>query len=320
MEDFPIGYPRLFGDSSRSVVTRIQMAQRKKKVSWRRRPGVSRKEALRRISLRAIPDVARLGARPAPFLSVVRAASGTRGLAAMGDVISVATYNVHRWMGVSGRGTPDPARARAVIGELDVDVIALQEVLRSPDGEGPLESICDRLGLHLAFAVTRIHKRGQLGNAILSRFPISAASVIDISNSRIERRGALAAQFGDGAGRSFGAVATHLSLVNRTRERQVAALLAHPQFGAGPSVLLGDMNAWRRCKATRTLSDELEVHHNREWPASFPSGRPVLALDRVYAHNAKLLEVYTHNTASARRASDHLPVVAYVELGAPASD
>ena len=320
--NFLIGYSRRFGNSRRSPLDPTPldptpMAQRKKKPVFKRRAGESRKAALRRISLRAIPNVARLAERSAPFLSVVRAPRETPGVSAMGDVVSVATYNVHRWMGVSGRSAPDPTRAHAVISELDVDVIALQEVLRMQEGDGPLESICDRLGLHLAFAVTRMHKRGQLGNAILSRFPISAASVIDISNSRIERRGALTAQVGDGLGRMFGAVATHLSLVDRTRKRQVTSLLDHPLFEAGPSVLLGDMNAWRRCEATRTLRDELEVHHNRNWPASFPSGRPVLALDRVYAHNAKLLEVHTHDTANARRASDHLPVVAYVELVSP---
>ena len=52
-----------------------------------------------------------------------------------------------------------------------------------------MEGLCEGLGLHLAFAATRMHKRGELGNAILSRFPISAISVLDISLSRIERRG-----------------------------------------------------------------------------------------------------------------------------------
>ncbi len=311
---FPIGYSWRSGDSRRSPLDVNPMAQRKKKPAPRKRSKESRKDALRRISLRAIPNVARLTERSAPFLSVVRAPRETRGVSAMGEVVSVATYNVHRWMGVSGRSAPDPARAHTVISELDVDVVALQEVLWMKEGDGPLGSICDRLGLHFAFAVTRMHKRGQLGNAILSRFPISAASVIDISNSRIERRGALTAQVGDGLGRTFGAVSTHLSLVDRTRKRQVTSLLDHPLFEAGPSVLLGDMNAWRRCEATRALREELEVHHNRDWPASFPSGRPVLALDRVYAHNAKVLEVHVHDTANARRASDHLPVVAYVEL------
>ncbi len=232
----------------------------------------------------------------------------------MGSRVTVATYNVHRWTGMNGRSRPDPARAGFVISEMDADVFALQEVIRPFTGDDPLGSIADAMGLHLAFAVTRVHKRGQLGNAILSRFPISGISVLDISHSRLERRGALAAQFEGEDGERFGLVATHLSLVDRTRQRQVESLLDHPQFDAGPAVLLGDMNAWRQCAATRRLDEHLGKHHNERWPASFPAPRPMLALDRIYARGAKVVEVYSHDTPAARKASDHLPVVAEVEL------
>jgi endonuclease/exonuclease/phosphatase family metal-dependent hydrolase len=237
----------------------------------------------------------------------------------MAREITVATYNVHRWTGINGRAAPDPARAGFVISELDADVIALQEVLRPLGEEDPLERLADALGLHLAFAVTRQHKRGQLGNAILSRYPISGLSVLDISHSRLERRGALAAQF-DGAVCPFGLVATHLSLVDRTRHRQVRSLLEHPQLCSGPAMLLGDMNAWRRCRASRALDEVLRAHDNLRWPPSFPAARPVLALDRIYSRGAKVLDMHAHNTPSSRRASDHLPVIAHVELPEPAGE
>ena len=47
----------------------------------------------------------------------------------------------------------------------------------------------------------------------------------------------------------------------------------------------------------------------------FPAARPVLALDRIYARGANILAVSAHTSTAARRASDHLPVVASVELG-----
>lgn len=251
-----------------------------------------------------------------PYLCLVRSPALPIPPGEMQREVRVATYNVHRWAGLNGRGAPDPARAGFVISELDADVIALQEVLRPLRGEDPLEVLCEALGMHLAFAVTREHRRGQLGNAILSRFPMAAISVIDISFSRIERRGALATQFSSSTGR-LGVVATHLSLVDRTRRRQVNALLQNPQLNSGPAVLLGDMNAWRRCKATRELDEMLSAHHNQNWPSSFPSTRPVLALDRIYARGAKVLEVNTHDSPAAKRASDHLPVWARVELPLP---
>jgi len=231
----------------------------------------------------------------------------------MSRYVSVATYNVHRWTGLNGRRTPDPARAAFVISELDADVIALQEVLRPLDGDDPLELLCDALGMHLAFAATRQHKRGELGNAILSRFPMTSASVIDISHSRIEKRGALTARFEDPLG-SLSVVATHLSLVDRTRARQVESLLQHPRILTGPAVLLGDMNAWRRCKGSRQLDDALSKHNNLDWPSSFPALAPVLALDRVYTRGAQITSVETHDTPASRRASDHLPVIANIAL------
>jgi endonuclease/exonuclease/phosphatase family metal-dependent hydrolase len=94
----------------------------------------------------------------------------------------------------------------------------------------------------------------------------------------------------------------------------VHQLLDRPQL-QGPTVLLGDMNAWRRCPATRRLEDELtQMHHNEAWPPTWPAARPVLALDRVYARGARVARVRTHQSVAARRASDHLPVVATVDL------
>ena len=145
---------------------------------------------------------------------------------------------------------------------------------------------------------------------------MAAVSILDLSFSRIERRVAVAAQLAGEAG-GLAAVATHLALVDRTRRRQVKSLLEHPQLQSDPTILLGDMNAWRRCKATRTLDEQLRSHHNPEWPSSFPAARPVLALDRIYASGVKVKRLYAHDTAEARRASDHLPVVADIELPDP---
>jgi endonuclease/exonuclease/phosphatase family metal-dependent hydrolase len=262
-----------------------------------------------------------LGPMPEPHLCFVASPRRPIPPVIMSDYVRVATYNVHRWQGVNGRSRPDVARAGFVISELDADVIALQEVLRpfESEGEDPLGVLCDELDLHLAFAATRRHRRGQLGNAVLSRFPITAISVIDISHSRIERRGALAAHVGH-AGVGLGIVATHLSLVDRTRRRQVQTLLEHPQMNSGPAVLMGDMNAWRKCKGSQQLEDNLNLHHNINWPSSFPSGRPMLALDRIYTRGAGVVDVRHHDTPAARKASDHLPVVAELALEKVASD
>ncbi|MEX2204661.1 MAG: endonuclease/exonuclease/phosphatase family protein [Myxococcota bacterium] len=248
-----------------------------------------------------------------PYLATVRAPADPRESPGPTGSLEVATYNVHRWSGPRGGNAWAPEMAAEVIAELDSDVIALQEALRPFEAEDPLPALADSLGLYLAFASTRVHRRGELGNAILSRWPLTSVFTLDLSFSRLERRSAIAAQFARDE-HHVSIVATHLALVDRTRERQVRQLLDHPQL-QGPTVLLGDMNAWRRCPATRRLEDELtQLHHNEAWPPTWPAARPVLALDRVYARGARVARVRTHHSEAARRASDHLPVVATVDL------
>lgn len=249
-----------------------------------------------------------------PFLGLVRAPLYPCAPSPTGKELVVATYNIHRWTGSgSGNHGPDAERAAFVISELGADVLALQEVVRPFSGEDPLVRLADQLRLHVAFVTTRIHRLGELGNAILSRWPISSASLLDLNFSRIERRTAVAAQLSTDAG-PLSLVATHLAIVDRTRHRQVRHLLDHPNL-QGPVILLGDMNMWRtNDKATKALEAELPAYSEIDWPASFPAARPVLALDRIYARGAKVLEVRAHQSPAARRASDHLPVVARVSL------
>ena len=115
------------------------------------------------------------------------------------------------------------------------DVIALQEVMRPHQGEDPVAVLAERLGLHIAFAATRFHKRGELGNAILSRWPIASVSMLDLSYSRLERRVAIAAQF-QSEERVLDVVATHLALGDRTRDRKSTRLnSSHSSVSRMPS-------------------------------------------------------------------------------------
>lgn len=290
-------------------------------------PGKSARKAARKTARKAARKNARAEKRaqraavPAvhhlttPHLCLLRAPSVATATQPRGRNITVATYNVHRWTGLNGRGPMDPARAAFVISELNADVIALQEVMRPHRGDDPLIALADAMGLHVTFAATRVHKRGEIGNAILSRWPIGAVSMLDLSFSRLESRVAVSARFRfETTGLDI--ISTHLALADRTRHRQVRLLLDHPELRTEPTLLLGDMNAWRQCKATQTLDAEFDEHHNRNWPPSFPAAAPVFALDRVYARGVEVLEVNAHLTRAAQRASDHLPVVAQVRLPA----
>jgi len=248
-----------------------------------------------------------------PYVAVNRSPGESNGSLLPGKTFDVATYNVHRWTGLAGGRRWNPELAAEVIAELDADVIAVQEALRPFKSEDPLEWIADHLGLYLTFVSTRVHRLGELGNALFSRWPMSSVYMIDLTLSRLERRSAVVSEF-NGERRPLSIVATHLALLDRTRRRQVASILETERL-QGPAVLLGDMNAWRQCPASRSLDQEFMVlHDNLNWPPSFPSQRPVLALDRIYARDARVTSLRAHSTPASRRASDHLPVLATIEL------
>ena len=250
-----------------------------------------------------------------PYLAELHAAVPPMTEAVPSDRFRIATYNVHKWGGRRGGRSFMPEKAEAVLHELDADVIALQEVLRPFAGADPLIELADHLGYTMAFVCTRLHRRGELGNAVLARWPLAAAFAIDLSFGRMVQRSALAVQFrSDQAPLTI--AATHLAIADNTRARQVRSLLLHPQIARGPIILLGDMNAWRRkSAAAKHLDSEfLTRHHNTNWPASYPSVRPIMALDRAYARGAALENLRVHTSTAARKGSDHLPVVADVIL------
>jgi endonuclease/exonuclease/phosphatase family metal-dependent hydrolase len=207
---------------------------------------------------------------------------------------------------------PDPARAGFVISELGADLISLQEVLRPERGDDPLEALAEALGLHVVFAATRVHKRGEIGNAILSRWPIAGVSMLDLSYNRSRSASRSRRSSTPTASSSTSSPRTSRSPTARATARcdRCSITRACPQT---PTLLMGDMNAWRQCQATREL-ETLHEHHNHEWPASFPAASPVLALDRIYARGLKMIAIEAHDSRAARRASDHLPVVALVKL------
>ena len=105
----------------------------------------------------------------------------------MTRTIRVATYNIHRCRGLDGRTIP--ARVAEVIGAINPDVIALQEVIGAgPHGAGHAEELGALLGMGWVMAPVR-HLRGSLfGNVVLSRYPIRDHSQYDLSWKTCEPR------------------------------------------------------------------------------------------------------------------------------------
>ena len=224
--------------------------------------------------------------------------------------VSIVSYNIHLAIGRDRRY--EPQRILDVLQEIDADVIGLQEVQLGAGGFDMLHFLAEGLGFEAAPGPTLAHpKRGAYGNAVLSRHPIRAVRPIDLSVHRREPRGALDIELAC-PGRSLRVIATHLGLLPAERRTQIKSLLrAFEEDEAMTTVLIGDLNEWFLWG--RPLRWLHAYFKETPSPRTFPSGRPLFALDRIWVRPRALLrDVRAHNSPLSRVASDHLPLVGVV--------
>ncbi len=223
---------------------------------------------------------------------------------------SVATYNVHGWIGTDGRW--DPTRAMRMIREMQVDVIALQEVsFPSITGRGRWENdLARETGFKVVLGPTFSKENHAFGNVLLAIPRILNVRRLDLSVRGREPRGALDVTLGL-KDTSVRVIATHLGLRSSERRHQVKRLLdALSRKASGLVVLVGDFNEWSPAS--------LSIRMLRKWfgcypptPRTFPSRLPLLSLNRIWVQPREaLLNVRVYNTPLARRTSDHLPLKA----------
>lgn len=231
-----------------------------------------------------------------------------------GGRMVIASYNIHKGVGVDGRF--DPLRTALVIKEIGPDVIALQEAdQRFGERAGLLDLglIKRECGL-VPVPIEAERSHGWHGNVVLFRDgAVSAAQQIVLPG--VEPRGALVVDLELARG-PLRVIAAHLGLLRRSRAQQVAALLAAAAPADGrPVLLMGDLNEWRLGprSALHGLAPVFGPLHAAI--PSFPSRFPVWALDRILGHPHSLIaSVERHDTPLARIASDHLPLMAAVDL------
>jgi phospholipase D1/2 len=221
--------------------------------------------------------------------------------------IRLATWNIHGAIGRDGRH--DVRRILDVLHEVDADVIALQEVASLGLEEGLLQAVRADLGMHIATGRTLTRRNADYGNALLSRHPIAHSASIDLTIGGHEPRNAIDARLACGDC-DLRVVATHLGLRPSERRLQVKRLLAALEPGPlGACVVMGDLNEWYLWgRPLRWLHAKFAAIRT---PATFPARRPMLKLDRIWAHPTSALQsLRAHTSKLARVASDHLPLVA----------
>jgi endonuclease/exonuclease/phosphatase family metal-dependent hydrolase len=234
----------------------------------------------------------------------------------------ILTWNIHGAIGSDRRHNLE--RIIDLVRGHEPDIVALQEV----DSRGrdplnlPLDAFKAVLGSHAAEARTIVAEDGHYGHVLISRWPMENVHLHDISVRWHEPRCVIEAAVATPLGR-FRVVATHLGLGLGERRRQIAKLIdlarypdpvppgdAVPDWSqADGLVMLGDFNDWHGY-IRRALMDRLPAW---SFLKTFPARRPMLKLDRIFCRPpGALIQCWTD--PEARRASDHLPVIAEFRL------
>jgi endonuclease/exonuclease/phosphatase family metal-dependent hydrolase len=238
----------------------------------------------------------------------------------------IATYNIHKCRGIGGTISPD--RIIDVIGELEADILCLQEVVNAPDGARKFDQageIARSLpGYDWAFGSNRLFRGGEYGNMTLTRMPLLHWKNHDIARGRgREERGVLQTAIKMADGETLHVFNVHLGTGFMERRFQAKRLigpeiLAQPEL-TGPRIVVGDFNEWTRGLTTKLLQDRfhsLRPRHAWSSPRTFPGILPLLTLDHLYYEQPLELEkTRLCRTRRALLASDHLPLIAEFSAG-----
>lgn len=224
-------------------------------------------------------------------------------------MIKVASYNIHKGIGLDRRRNPE--RVVEVLREIDADVIALQEADRRFGAKACvlphhlLEEHSDWVPVDFGL---RSLSMGWHGNVILVRKSAEILGCTAIHLPALEPRGAVMADVRLPGG-TIRVLGMHLDLSGLWRRKQAAAVMTHVDACADrhPTVMMGDLNEWSA--AAGCLRDFGRDYAFAETGPSFHSRRAIARLDRIMvSRELTVVECGVHTSPAARKASDHLPI------------
>jgi endonuclease/exonuclease/phosphatase family metal-dependent hydrolase len=240
--------------------------------------------------------------------------------------LRILSWNIHKGVGGIDRRY-ELARVIHLLGEIDPDIALLQEVAEGwPPArfEFQADELRDALDLkHMQFGPEHRFKKGGYGNTILSRFPLSETVHIDLTVGWRKKRGALVTRVHlheGGHSRSLVLCNLHLGLAGSERGTQLERFLASKPVTAlrshTPVVVGGDLNDLWGSLGPRFLAP---AGFSRAGSVvnTFPAAMPIRPLDGIFVRgDLEVTRCRPLRNQLAKTASDHLPLVAELELQA----
>ncbi len=238
--------------------------------------------------------------------------------------LRIMTYNVHGCMGRDGKVSPD--RIAKIIARHDPDIIALQE-LSTDEHVHQAAVIAQKLAMSFHFHPSVSVKKGQRGNAVLSKYPmrlVRNGGLPELPHMPfLEPRAALWVEV-DVNGLKVQFFNTHLSLSPAEGFLQVKALCGPDWMGGseyrGPVVLCGDLNALSGSKICGQIGRMLKNTHsdlNGQRPLrTLPSYFPIGLVDHIFTGpEIRTTRIEVPMTGLEKISSDHLPLIADIQVG-----
>lgn len=240
--------------------------------------------------------------------------------------LRVITYNVHKCIGgIDRRYVPE--RISETIAHYDPDIVLLQEVDTSAsrsNGDHQHQLLGDLLDMRYRtfFPNVTLRRGGAYGNAILSRYPLTETRNIDVTIPPKKRRSVLHARYRVRLRRrhtrTLHVFNMHLGLSGMERKVQLRRFMdSHPFAGLHPEtpvLVAGDFNDVYGTLGPKLLAPAGFRSVGHVIP-TFPAYAPVRALDGIYVRGQLEIEhVFRSRLGLAKRASDHLPLIADLQI------
>jgi len=236
--------------------------------------------------------------------------------------LRVMSYNIHH---ANPPSRPDVIDIDAIVATIkthDPDFVSLQEVDANTERSGKGNQagiIAERLGMYFYFAKALNYDGGRYGNAILSKYPLKNATSQILPNAPddiTEERVLAFAEVKLPEGPEMIFASTHLDYKKDSSSRivQLEKILEISQKVGKPMILAGDFNDIEGSATIKLLDSEF-TRTCRDCAPTIPVNEPNRAIDFIaFTHPENKFKVKSHKVINETYASDHLPIIAVIEL------
>ena len=229
--------------------------------------------------------------------------------------------NVHHCNPPSKPGLIDVDGIAKTINGQHPDLVALQEIDVETIRSGRINEaalLAEKTGMKVYFAKAIDHDGGYYGVAILSKYPVSQMKTYKLPtemSTKGEPRVLATARISMPNGKKILFANTHLDAQKASVNRmlQMAEINRLTDLQTMPFILAGDLNA-RPGSPEIDLLDTKFIRTCVDCAFTIPVVNPKSTIDHIAFPRKSNFKIISHEVIPERYASDHLPVLAIVEI------